>query len=85
MYYVYFIQSEKDKSFYIGYCKDLKKRILDHNCGKTKSIKNKIPYKLIYYESYLSKKDAIIREKNLKRNGMQKEFIIKNIHNSLIK
>ncbi|MDP3741280.1 MAG: GIY-YIG nuclease family protein, partial [bacterium] len=31
MYYVYILQSEKDKSFYTGYTTDLKARLKDHN------------------------------------------------------
>ena len=30
-YFVYFLESEIDNSWYIGYTKDLKKRIDEHN------------------------------------------------------
>jgi putative endonuclease len=83
MHYVYIIQSQRDKTVYIGYTKDLKKRLKYHNSGKTKSIKSKIPYKLVYYESYLSDTDARKREIQLKKHGQSKELLLKQINNSL--
>ena len=68
---------------YIGYTGDLRQRIKDHNQGKTKSIKHRIPFKLIYYEAYKNKTDARKREIELKKNNYQKEQLIKRIENSL--
>ena len=62
MFYVYVTQSQKDKGLYIGFTSDLKKRMKEHNTGKTKSIKHRIPFKLVYYEAYLNKTDARKRE-----------------------
>ena len=69
MYYVYLLKSKKNGKFYIGYTSDLRKRFLQHNTGKSISTKSWIPYELIYYEAYKSKKDAIIREQKLKFFG----------------
>lgn len=69
MYYVYVLQSKIDNTTYIGYTEDLKKRFLEHNQGKTKSIKHKILMKLIYYEAYLEKREARKRELELKNNS----------------
>lgn len=66
MYYVYVLQSSKDKSLYIGYTADLKQRLVDHNEGKSKATRLKVPFKLIYYEAFLNKFDALNREKYLK-------------------
>ena len=65
-YYVYVLQSLKNKSFYIGYTSDLKQRFKEHNLGKSLATKPFIPYKLIYYEAFLSRKDAKDREIYLK-------------------
>ena len=35
MYYTYVLQSEKDGSYYIGYTRQLQKRIRQHNAGKS--------------------------------------------------
>lgn len=76
MYYVYILQSKKDKNLYIGRTNDLKKRFLLHNNGKIFSTKKRKPLKLIYYEVFLNQKDAFIREQWLKtgwgRNQIKK-------------
>ena len=66
MYYVYILQSEVDRSLYIGYSENLKRRLRDHNQGKNISTKGRDPLKLVYYEAFLNKKDALNREKYLK-------------------
>ena len=81
MYYVYLIQRKVDKSYYIGYTSDLRKRIQEHNYGKTKSIKHKIPYMLIYYEAYTNKTCARKREIKLKTNSYRKEQLLKRVEN----
>lgn len=78
MYYVYALKSLKDKRFYFGFTKDLEKRIGEHNAGLTESTKNRRPFKLVYYEVYLNKKDVIVREKYFK-TGWGRNFIKKNI------
>lgn len=65
-YYVYVIQSTKDKNFYVGYTNNIKKRIEEHNNGHVESTKSRIPFKLIYWEGCMSQKDALKREKYLK-------------------
>jgi len=81
MFYIYVLKSKKDSSTYIGYTADLKKRILEHNQGKTKSIKHKLPMELVYYESYLDKTLARKRELELKNNSYKKEELFKRIFN----
>jgi putative endonuclease len=76
MWFVYLIQSSIDRTFYIGYTENLKKRIIEHNQGKTKSIKNKIPYKLIYFEAYSNKTLARKRELELKNNSYRKKELL---------
>jgi len=66
MFYVYVLLSLKDKKFYIGYTGDLKRRLKEHNSGKNISTKPRLPLKMIYYESHLSKVDAERREQYFK-------------------
>ena len=54
MFYTYVLKSTKDKTTYIGSTSDLKKRLHEHNLGKTKSIKHKLPVEFVYYEAYTS-------------------------------
>lgn len=67
MYYVYLLQSKKDKGFYIGYSSNLKLRFQQHLNGEVKSTKNRRPLILKYYEAYQIKSLAEEREKQLKR------------------
>lgn len=69
MYYVYMLKSWKDDKLYIGYTKDLKNRIEQHNNGETFSTSFRKPLKLVYYEAYLTQKCATQREHNLKQFG----------------
>lgn len=69
MYYIYLIQSKIDKSLYIGFAVNLEERLKKHNQGLVQSTKNKIPWEPIYHEAYKDKKDALQREKQLKRHA----------------
>ena len=85
MYYVYVLQSKKDSGLYIGYTKDLKKRILEHNRGECVSTKDRRPFSLVYYEGYASNHDAAIREKRIKQFKNAYTQLIKRINNSIEK
>ena len=67
MYYSYCLQSLKNGKLYIGSTSDLKKRFKYHNkgLGGDFTSKNK-PWKLIYYEAFLEKKDAQSAERYYK-------------------
>ena len=78
MYYVYVIESLSSKRLYIGYSVDLRTRIRDHNWNRNRSTAHKGPWKLIYYEAYLIKKDALGREKFLK-SGSGRRYINKQL------
>lgn len=67
-HYVYVLESLKGRNLYIGYTDNLKIRLSEHNSGKNLSTKSFMPWKLIFYESYLSNKDAHRRERYLKTN-----------------
>ena len=68
---------------YIGSTDDLKRRFSEHNSGTQKATKVFAPFKLIYYEAYVSKKDALIREKALKHHGSVIGHLKKRVVNSL--
>ena len=64
MFYVYLLES-KDK-FYIGFTDNLKRRVKEHNAGQSVSTKAHRPWRLIFYEAYADKDDALRREGYLK-------------------
>ena len=74
MYYIYVLQSAKDRKFYTGFTKNLKSRFDEHQKGKVESTKDKRPLKLIYYEACLSREKAGSRELFLK-SGMGKRYL----------
>ena len=84
MYYVYLLKSLKTGEIYFGYTQNLKRRFEEHNQGRNLSTKHKFPWKLAYYESYASEKDAKLREKRLKYDGRGLSVLKKRISNSLI-
>jgi putative endonuclease len=66
MYFVYVLESQKNLDFYKGFTRDINKRIKEHNDGLTYATKRDRPWKLVYCEIFLNKRDAIEREKYLK-------------------
>ncbi len=66
MHYVYILQSEKDLKFYIGEAKDLEARLAYHNAGLQRSTKNRIPFRVVYYEVLNDRVEALKREKEIK-------------------
>ena len=68
-FYVYMLKSEgKKRVTYVGYTKDLKKRIKLHNSGKGAKFTRGRKWKLIYKEKYNTKNQAISREYYIKNN-----------------
>ena len=84
-YFVYFLESINNPNrHYIGFTKNLKKRLFRHNDGLVKSTSKFRPWKIVYAEAYLEKKDAINREKFLK-SGSGWKFLKKQIKHYLDK
>ena len=69
-YYVYLIVSKiKKKTIsYVGYTNNLKKRIKLHNSNKGAKFTKGKKWKLVYYELYDSKIEAMKKEYSLKKN-----------------
>jgi putative endonuclease len=65
-FFVYCLYSDKYKQLYIGHTNNMERRFSEHNLGKVMATKAYIPYRLIYTEEFSTKKEAVIREKNLK-------------------
>jgi putative endonuclease len=79
MSFVYLLQSEVDDTFYIGLTEDVTKRLREHNRGETYYTRRKMPWKLVYYESYATQVLAREREKQLKRFGSAYMALLKRL------
>jgi len=54
------LQSEKNKRLYIGFTDNLKRRLEEHNGGSGGSYtKKNRPFKIIFYEAFGNKQDAV--------------------------
>ena len=63
-----YVLSCNDGSLYTGWTTDLKKRIKAHNSGKgAKYTRSRLPVKLMYYEEFPDKSQALKREKEIKK------------------
>ncbi len=69
MYFVYILKSEKDGSLYVGTTEDVKKRLTEHNDGKSKYTSSKRPYKLKWFCCFSTKTSALSFEKYLKQGS----------------
>ncbi|MGA9365315.1 MAG: GIY-YIG nuclease family protein [Bacteroidota bacterium] len=81
-HYVYVLQSDVDRNFYVGYTTDLINRLRQHNSGKVVSTRTRLPMKLVYWEGCLAQKDATTREKYLK-TAWGKRYIKNRLENYL--
>ena len=76
-HYVYVLASHNKDKFvtYVGYTKNLNKRLKLHNQGKGAKFTRGRKWKLIYKEKYNTKNQAISREYYIKKNKTLRNFI----------
>ncbi|OGY92108.1 MAG: hypothetical protein A3B31_01515 [Candidatus Komeilibacteria bacterium RIFCSPLOWO2_01_FULL_53_11] len=65
-YFVYVLLSDTDGRFYIGRSEFVERRFFEHQAGKNISTFRRIPFRLIFYEAFAAKRDAIRRERYFK-------------------
>ncbi len=67
-YYVYMMASKKFGTLYIGMTSDLMKRVSEHQLHERKGFTEKYNVlRLVYYEVFDDVKEAILREKRMKK------------------
>lgn len=68
VYYVYMLTNKKNGVLYIGVTNDLERRIKEHKSKLIKGFTSKYKLtQLVYFEEYQNIKEAIKREKQLKK------------------
>lgn len=67
MNYTYIVECS-DGSLYTGWTNDLEHRISQHNAGAgAKYTRSRLPVRLVYYETFETKQEAMSREWHLKQ------------------
>ncbi|TXK71668.1 endonuclease [Mesonia sp. HuA40] len=66
-YFVYIIYSESYDSYYRGYSTQPEQRLKQHNEDKGRFTKNKGPWNLVFLQSFSTKREALIRERKIKK------------------
>lgn len=75
MYYVYILVSERNGKSYVGFTsKETKQRLREHNLGSNQWTSLNKPFRILYYESYICKEDALRRE-NFLKSGVGKKLV----------
>ena len=83
MNYVYILECF-DKNLYTGFTNNLEKRVRVHNSGKgAKYTRCRLPVKLVYYEEFETKSEAMKREYSIKQlSRVEKSNLIKGFTNT---
>lgn len=84
-HYAYMLRC-KDNSIYSGYTTDLEKRLETHNSGMgAKYTRARLPVKLVYFEEFEDKKEAMKREWQFKQyTHIEKEKMIRNFKSNTL-
>lgn len=82
VFYTYILQSLLNGSLYVGSTDDLKNRFKEHNAGKVTYTKRFMPWKLVYYEAYLTKllarKTELFYKTSQGRRQLNKKLVLDN-------
>lgn len=74
--YTYIVKCS-DETLYTGWTNNLEKRLEAHNSGKgAKYTKTRRPVKLVYFEEYDTKQEAMKRECAIKQLSRQKKLAL---------
>jgi len=74
MYFVYILKSLKDGNLYVGRTNNFERRFKEHNSGKVKSTKPRIPFILLEKIEVSSEEDSVKLELEYKRGYKREEM-----------
>ena len=77
LYYVYILECS-DGTLYVGQTSNVRERLEKHAMGLVRWTKSRLPARLVYFEEFATRKDAMRREWDLKTkwNTDRKEKLI---------
>ena len=71
-WFTYILYSATLNRYYVGSTDNLEWRLERHNLGWGRYTKKGIPWKMVYYETYQTKTEALKREKEIKKKKSRK-------------
>ncbi|MBI2096938.1 MAG: GIY-YIG nuclease family protein [Candidatus Sungbacteria bacterium] len=80
MHNLYILESKQIGRRYIGVSSDVVKRLEEHNNKKVRSTKAYVPWALIHKEEYATKREARVRELELKNNSWKRKDLFERIN-----
>jgi len=72
LFTVYILFSKSTQKYYTGSTQDLENRMLEHNSGETKSIRNGIPWEVVWKTLLPSRAEAMQLESKIKKRGAKR-------------
>ena len=67
MSFVYILQSKKTSRYYIGSTNNVSRRLMEHNAGQTRSLRNQRPLTVVFQKQYGTILEARKIERRLKK------------------
>ena len=74
MFYTYVLKSQKDRKLYIGHTEDVAKRLEEHNSGRVRSTKHRVPFTLLYQKVFPVRSQARWQERKWKTSWGRKQL-----------
>ena len=76
--YTYLLRCS-DGTLYCGWTDNIEKRLAAHNSGKaSKYTRSRLPVKLVYFEAFETKREAMSREARIKRLSRREKLALVN-------
>ena len=82
MFFVYIIYSSSHDVYYKGVSEEPLRRLEEHNSDRSRYTSGKGPWELVYTEQLTTKRDALIREKQIKKWNRETIERVINTHKS---
>jgi putative endonuclease len=70
MFYVYILQSQARRKYYVGSTQDVANRLREHNAGESLSTRTDIPWEVVHIEEFYTRSEAVRKEKQIKARGI---------------
>ncbi len=69
MFFTYIVYSQSVHKFYTGHTQDLKRRLEEHDRGKTPFMAVGKPWSLVFFKEFATRSEAMKYEKHIKKRG----------------